>query len=222
MTEPVAGGEEQGGLVPARSATPSPFTPPVPPPGPPSARRRWLRWGILGALVFVGTLGSLSMVFGGVRIYKISGGGMVPAVAAGDRVVTEGLTYLFRKPRRGEVVVFRTEGLDPPPKAAIQIRRIAGMPGERLRIAGGQLLVNGVAVPIFNAAGEIRHVNLRACVYLTSESEEFVVPADSYFVLGDASANSLDSRQWGAIPAKNIFGRGWFVMTPSAGFHAAR
>lgn len=76
------------------------------------------------------------MVFGGDRLNRISGGGMVPAVAAGDRVVTEGLTYLFRKPRRGEI--------------------------------------------------------------------------------------SLDSRQWGAIPSKNITGRGWFVMTPSDGFHTVR
>ncbi|MCE9583440.1 MAG: S26 family signal peptidase [Planctomycetes bacterium] len=49
-----------------------------------------------------------------------------------------------------------------------------------------------------------------------------VIDEDTCDGLGDASANSLDSRQWGAIPAKNITGRGWFVMTPSDGFHAAR
>ncbi len=132
---------------------------------------------------------------------------MAPAVSAGDHVLMEGFTFWVRTPRRGDIVVFKTDGIASTlPRSMYFLMRIAGEPGEHLRILGGELYVNEKAVALSNALGEI--------TYLLPQGAESFVPRtnvtlldEEYFLLGDNSANSMDSRFWGCLPRRNIRGR---------------
>jgi signal peptidase I len=138
---------------------------------------------------------------------------MSPAVSSGDHVFMEGISFLFRPPRRGDIVVFRTEGIASVPDGTFFVKRIAGQPGEHVQIGDGDLLVNEKRVVLSNAMGKINYV---APAY-TGSSLPFTnltVPGDCYFVLGDVSTNSYDSRYWGTVPRKNIMGRVFVCYWP--------
>jgi signal peptidase I len=85
---------------------------------------------------------------------------MAPAVSPGDHVMMEGITYLTRNPSRGEVVVFKTDGIDSLPPGQIYVKRVAGEPGDSLRISDGKLFVNGQRVALSNAVGEITYCSV--------------------------------------------------------------
>ena len=151
--------------------------------------------------------------FGKTRLYSVPTRSMIPAVELGDQIFTEDLSYLVKKPERGDIVVFETKGIRgivTPVGVGSQIyfKRLVGLPGEDLRITDGKLYVNDTHVPITNREGEIYYTNpgyAGSC--LKSSTDTFKVPAGQYFVLGDNSPNSSDSRYWGCVPAENIKGK---------------
>ena len=132
---------------------------------------------------------------------------MAPAIEAGDHVLMEGLSFWMRQPKRGEIVAFKTDGLDGVAPGTIYAKRIAGLPGERLRISRERLYANDAPTELTNAIGEIRYVHLRGSKFLTYDDETVSVPEDHYFLLGDNSAHSADSRFFGFVPAENLLGR---------------
>jgi len=138
---------------------------------------------------------------------------MSPAISPGDHVMMEGFSFLVRRPRRSDIVVFRTEGIVSLP-ATIYVKRLIGEPGDILRLADGRLYVNDRHIALSNSAGEIQYVIMPRSTFLTSSNDNVTVPAGRFFVLGDNSSNSLDSRYWGFLPAKNILGRIWFCYWP--------
>jgi signal peptidase I len=133
--------------------------------------------------------------------------GMKPAISPRSYVIMEGFTYMFRSPRESEIVVFYTDHELYGAGRSLYLKRIVGKPGDSLRISDGKLYVNGQHLPLTNAEGAITYVNLRESAFLSSNTETLTVPEGHYFLLGDNSARSLDSRFFGSVPVENIRGR---------------
>jgi len=148
------------------------------------------------------------------------------AVDTGDQVFVDKCSYNFVKPHRGDVFVFRTNNIPGIPGDAetgqpFYIKRLAGLPGDTLRIEPPLLYVNG---KLGDAYGFKRVMEARdgyrgygyvtGQSYLTNPNGSFQVPKNGYFVLGDNSYNSADSRYWGIVPEDNLVGRGLLVYWP--------
>ena len=117
-------------------------------------------------------------------------------------VTSEGSTVnLFRAPSRGDVIVFKA----PQSPERDFIKRIIGLPGERVEIRNGKVFVNGRAL----SEPYIKDPPLY-------EMPLLVVPDGSYFVLGDHRNNSSDSHVWGVVPRDNIVGAAWISYWPPA------
>jgi signal peptidase I len=144
----------------------------------------------------------------------------------GDQLFVDKFSYNVFGPDRGDVFVFKTNGiLGIPPGPNLEsehyIKRLAGLPGDTLRIQQPKLFVNGKEAtdyPFERVAsqqnGYTGYQNMRDTTYLSTPSLTVTVPKGSYFALGDNSANSYDSRYWGFVPWRNVVGRGMFVYWP--------
>lgn len=179
-----------------------------PPPFP--AKRNGLPWAISLLLVTTATLAVVFFLLiftGRLRSYSIPTDGMKPAISRGDIVVMEGVTYLFRSPRPGEIVVYRSDGLQGAPLGQFYVQRVAGKPGDVLRISDGKLFVNDKRLTLANSSGEISYVNMSNSRFLNSSTQSVTVPDGHYFLLGDNSSHSFDGRFLGYVPARSIRGR---------------
>jgi signal peptidase I len=153
----------------------------------------------------------------------------------GDQVFVDKVSYNFVKPSAGDVFVFKTtgitkieNGLDPAMGSQHYIKRLAGMPGQTLRIDPPRLFVNGkvpeqvVFQRVMSEKGGYNGYSngpegAGGFTYLGSPAETYKVPSDGYFALGDNSLHSRDSRDWGFVPERNVAGRGIFVYWPFTG-----
>ena len=118
----------------------------------------------------------------------------------------EAFTYHTREPHRGDLVAFKTEGLSDLPSSEIYVKRVIGEPGEHLRITDGHLFINEKETIVSGAFGSIFFV-LPPLFDSARAHEDLTIPAGHYFVVGDNTTNSADSRMWGPVPRGNIIGR---------------
>ena len=150
----------------------------------------------------------------------------------GDQVFVDKVSYNFIKPTAGNVFVFKTTGiarieagLDPAMGSQHYIKRLAGMPGQTLRIAPPNLYVDGKIPTQFGFQRVMskkngyrgysnRGDNNGPFPLLGAPDETITIPQHCYFALGDNSYNSSDSRFWGPVPERNVAGRGFFVYWP--------
>ena len=181
---------------------------------PMTRRDRFLIWMASVAFIIALFLLIVVGVLGLVRPFLVPTGSMTPAISPGDHVAMEGVTFLFRNPRRSDIVIFKTDGIPSMPAATIYEKRVVAEPGEQFHISDGKLFINGQRVAISNAAGEIIYQPPPGMESF-STTNDIVIPPGCYFVIGDNSTNSLDSRMYGAIPRSNIMGRVWFCYWPS-------
>lgn len=146
---------------------------------------------------------------------------MSPAIKPGDLIIAEGVTFLFRAPRRGEIVIFTTADISGMPfqeRDKIYVMRLVGLPGDELRIEEGKLFVNGAEITLHNEGGPIAYSNDQRSRHLGAPTDTFIVPPECYFVLGDNSPNSSDSRYWGPMPQSNVRSRPLLRYAPSSRF----
>jgi signal peptidase I len=133
------------------------------------------------------------------RMPQVSGLSMEPHIRSGEYVLINTFAYRFAAPRRGEIVAFRHNRALRQPQddtSAVFIKRVVGLPGDRIRIERGQVYVNGVKLD----EPYVRHPDGRTFGTIT-------VPAGSVYVLGDNRADSEDSRFFGSVGDGQLIGR---------------
>ena len=139
--------------------------------------------------------------------FKIPTGSMIPTLMPGDKIFVNRFVYRFRPPERGDVIVFRY----PENPRRDFIKRLVAFEGETVEIIDGKVLINGRIVDdpeIFKAV----HYYNRSIYGAAGTS--ITVPPGNYFVLGDNSASSKDSRYWGFVPKKLLLGRAFVIWWP--------
>ncbi|ELS01362.1 signal peptidase I [Xenococcus sp. PCC 7305] len=131
---------------------------------------------------------------------------MQPTLEINDRLIIEKISYRFRTPQRGDVVVFRpTEELKKQGYKEAFIKRVIGLPGDTVEVKNDRVFVNGQEL-----AEKYIYVPNNDPGYQPRPQKPYgptKVPEDQYLVLGDNRNNSLDSRSWGFVPQKNLIGR---------------
>ena len=144
-----------------------------------------------------------------IRVFVISpfvvdGASMHPTFENLDYLIIDELIYNFKDPARGDVIVFRY----PKDPSIFYIKRIIGLPNETISINHG-------VVTISTAGGEKLSLNEP---YIVNEDATYTnnvsLNSGEYFVMGDNRPNSSDSRIWGPLPKKNIFGRADLRLLP--------
>jgi signal peptidase I len=174
----------------------------------PRPLRTLIDWAVTITLAVVGVLVFQAEV---AKPYRIPSASMEPTLHCGkpadgcrsrvsDRVIANRIVYRFHAPERGDIIVFKA-----PTKVEAAcnaggafIKRVIGLPGERVSMRNGYVSIDGVrlAEPYLAAGDRGR------------ESGEWPrSPRDGYFVLGDNRAMSCDSRRWGVVPRESIIGR---------------
>jgi len=150
-------------------------------------------------------------------------------VIAGDHLLVEKVSYFFRAPRRGEIVVFKTDGVVDEYPGSYFVFRVAGLPGERVQIVPTHLVIDGERItdpPIFAkiASKEDGYLGFRSSgaggKSVKGPFEEIVLDDNEYFVLGDNTENAYDSRYWGPLPRENIIGRVTRIYWPFSRLNA--
>jgi len=132
---------------------------------------------------------------------KVEGSSMQPLLNDQQRVFINKFVYHIGPIERGDIVVFRY----PRDPSKSYIKRVIGVAGDRVRVEGGRVFLNGKPLP--EPYVPPTYVDLHAY-------PEVIVPQDSYFVLGDHRTMSNDSREFGPIPASHIYGKAVFVYWP--------
>ena len=136
--------------------------------------------------------------------FIVSGASMEPSFEDGEYLIVDELSYRFEEPQRGDVVIFRY----PRNPSEFFIKRIVGLPGETVNIAGDE-------VSIKQKNGEVARLEEG---YVKSRGNGGIstvtLGAGEYFVMGDNRPASSDSRVWGALPRENITGRAFLRLFP--------
>jgi signal peptidase I len=132
---------------------------------------------------------------------------MVPTLEVNDRLMVEKLSYLFHPPNRGDIVVFwppdRLKQENPELKKEALIKRVIGLPGDKVEVKEGKVFINNKPLVEDYIAAKPKY-----------QWGPEIVPADSYLVLGDNRNNSYDGHFWGYVPRQNLIGRAAFRFWP--------
>jgi len=138
---------------------------------------------------------------------------MLPNFENEECLLVEKVSYRFKSPKRGDVIVFH-----PPGQNSINyIKRIVGLPNERIEILENKIKIYNDKYP----DGIFLDESYIPSSYLTvSEKSDglYTVGNNEYFVLGDNREHSSDSREWGNLPETNILGKAWLEIFPFKNF----
>ena len=139
--------------------------------------------------------------------FKIPSGSMHPTLIEGDRILVNKFIYHFREPHRGDIVVFRYP--DDPKRPFI--KRLAAVGGDTVELRDGHIIINGKQLDEAEIFSTNRYYNQGT---YGQEHQIIQVPPGSYYVLGDNSLSSHDSRFWGFVPERLLIGRAMCIFWP--------
>lgn len=138
--------------------------------------------------------------------HRVSGNSMLPTLYSGDFIITDKVSYRFRAPQRGETIVFK----NPRKETEDFIKRIIGLPGDRIKLEGNRVIINGLAIE----EKYLRPTVITSSNVFLKEGEETLIPGNHYVVMGDNRSQSSDSREWGFIVKEEIIGKAFFRYYP--------
>ncbi len=136
--------------------------------------------------------------------FIVEGASMYPTFKDAHYLVVDELTYHFKDPIRGSVLVFKY----PKDPSKSFIKRVIGLPGEIVSIKDGAVTITSSAYPDGLVLDE------PYIEWAKSETLTYTLGQDEYFVMGDNRAQSADSRMWGAVPRANVIGRPFIRFIP--------
>jgi len=136
--------------------------------------------------------------------FYVKGQSMEPNFYEHEYLIVDELTYRFRDPERGEVVVFRSPTQD----KDFYLKRVVGLPGERIKVEDGKVILYSEQEPLGTVLDE------EYITEITPGSVTYTVGPDQYFLLGDNRDASLDSRRFGPIDSDALVGRAFFRGWP--------
>ncbi len=170
-------------------------------------RRVIIEWTII---LLIAVIASFLVRIYAVQTFFIPSGSMEPTLHVGDRILVNKLSVRFGTINIGDIIVFKAPPTEHCDDGAYKdlVKRVIGLPGDVMTSKGNVVYVNGKALK-------------EPWTYFQTLSppiKRFVVPANSYFVMGDNRANSCDSRFWGAVPHKDIIGKAFFRIWPLSRF----
>jgi signal peptidase I len=137
--------------------------------------------------------------------FLVKGRSMEQTFSDGDYLIVDELSYRFRDPQRFEVIVFHTEFIPGGAQREYYIKRVIGLPGDRVVIEDGK-------VTIYEKNGDVptkldEPYILDGVKTLSPEPIDIILEPNKYFVLGDNRGNSSDSRYWGVLDKSYIVGK---------------
>ena len=147
--------------------------------------------------------------------FKIPSGSMRPTLMEGDRILVNKFLYHLRPPQRGDIIIFR---YPEDPKRPF-VKRLVGTGGDTVEIQDGTVLVNGKPL---DGAGIFRTNHYYNQGQFGQPGQPITVPKESFFVLGDNSGSSHDSRFWGFVPKRLLIGRAMCIFWPISRWRVLR
>lgn len=167
----------------------------------------------LQTLVVAGALFAIIYLFL-LQPHQVVGDSMFPNFHNKEFMLTDKISYRFRTPVKGEVIVFKA----PNNAERDYIKRIIAISGDKVKIEKGKVFLN-------NSILNEEYIPPDTKTYSGSfakEGLEHIIPTDSYFVLGDNRTNSSDSREWGFVKRNEIIGRSFLVYWPPPSFRIVK
>lgn len=167
----------------------------------PAKKKRRLGRGLaewLLVIVIAALIAFLTRTFA-LQTFFIPSGSMSPTLQVGDRIL---VNKVYGTIHTGDIVVFRRAAADPQVQYQDLVKRVIGLPGQRVTWQGNNILINGQQLPqpwLPTLTG--------VCAEVPRTSGSLVVPKNEYFVMGDCRGDSYDSRYWGPVPSSHIIGK---------------
>ena len=129
---------------------------------------------------------------------------MEPSIETGQHLLMNKVTYKLKEPQRGDVIAFKKDGKE---HSSIHVKRIIGLPGEKIQIKDGKVYINGKLY---------KEKNFPNIINPGLAEQQITLGKNEYFVLGDNRNNSEDSRfsSIGMVKRKHIIGKTWMVLSP--------
>lgn len=169
-------------------------------------------WEFVEAIVFAAAIFTIVYLFV-FQPNQVSGDSMYPTFFDEEYILTDKITYRLGEVKRGDVAVFKA----PPNPDKDYIKRVIGIPGDRVMVKSERVYLNG---ELLSEDFLPPNTNTDASSFLR-EGQEFVVPSDSYVVMGDNRGGSDDSRHWGIVKKSEFIGKVFFRYFPLTRFGPA-